>query len=158
MFSHISHNGTQKINNNFWPRNKKKLWKLRSFFSCNSFLTELEKANYTVMAKLLKNLEKKPKFLFVYLLISMKIKNFLTTNLVSTLKKNYEENLFLELKTNKKPKWFIIKFGGIRGNNCPFSRFLSIFPTILLPKWLFKTLPSALTMILISKSAVWPQL
>jgi len=77
---------------------------LRSFFSCNSFLTELEKANYTVMAKLLKNLEKKPKFLFVYLLISMKIKNFLTTNLVSTLKKNYEENLFLELKTNKKPK------------------------------------------------------
>jgi len=56
------------------------------------------------MAKLLKNLEKKPKFLFVYLLISMKIKNFLTTNLKSTLKKNYEENLFLELKTNKKPK------------------------------------------------------
>jgi len=32
------------------------------FFSCNSFLTELEKANYTVMAKLLKNLDKSSNF------------------------------------------------------------------------------------------------
>jgi len=67
LFSHISHNGTQKTNNNFWPQNKKKCESCGVFFSCNSFLTELEKANYTVMAKLLKNLEKNP-YIFVSVL------------------------------------------------------------------------------------------
>lgn len=44
LFSHISHNGTQKINNNFWPRNKTNVGKMWGFSSCNSFLNRAGKS------------------------------------------------------------------------------------------------------------------